>query len=89
MKSPTDLANRMNARRQLLKERSLTEGKAVTGSDGWMRQSFTLPRNEARAKANEMLGRFPKAAYDTQIERWRVLPGDHIEFVIKRLPTAD
>jgi hypothetical protein len=89
MKSPTDLANRMSVRRQSLKERSLTEGKIVTGSDGWARQCFTLPRDEARAKASEMMGRFPKAAYDTQIERWRVLPGDHIEFVIKRLPTAD
>ena len=89
MKSPTDLADRMSTRRQLLKERRLAEGKVVTGTDGWTRQSFTLPRGEARAKASEVMDRFPKAAYDTQIERWRVLPGDHIEFVIKRLPTAD
>ena len=89
MKSPRELADRMSARQQPLRQRRLSEGKAVTDSDGWMRQSFTLPRSEARAKASEVLNRFPKAAYDTQIERWRVLPDDHIEFVIKRLPSAD
>jgi len=25
----------------------------------------------------------------TEIESWRVLPGDRIEFTVRRLPTAD
>jgi hypothetical protein len=57
--------------------------------DGFRRQTFTMPRDAARAKAREMLSRFPKEAYGTTIERWRLLPGDHIEFTVRRLPTAD
>jgi hypothetical protein len=48
-----------------------------------------LPRAAAREKAREMLRRFPKAAYMTEIESWRVLPGDRIEFTVRRLPSAD
>jgi hypothetical protein len=33
--------------------------------------------------------RFPKAAYMTEIESWRELADDEIEFVMRRLPTAD
>ena len=29
------------------------------------------------------------AAYMTEIESWRVLPGDRIEFTMRRLPSAD
>ena len=43
----------------------------------------------AREKAREMFRRFPKAAYMTKIESWRVLPDDRIEFTVRRLPTAD
>jgi transposase len=30
-----------------------------------------------------------KAAYMTEIESWRELPGDRIEFTMRRLPSAD
>ncbi len=53
------------------------------------RETFRLPRTEARAKAREMLTRYPAAAYDTVIESWAVREGDVIEFTIRRLPTAD
>jgi hypothetical protein len=36
-----------------------------------------------------MFRRFPNAAYMTEIESWRELPGDRIEFVMRRLPSAD
>jgi hypothetical protein len=36
-----------------------------------------------------MFTRFPKAAYMTEIESWRVLPDDRIEFTMRRLPSAD
>ena len=39
--------------------------------------------------ARELFERFPKAAYQTEIETWRVLPGDRIEFTVRRLPSAD
>lgn len=58
-------------------------------TDSFRRDTFTLPREEARAKARELLTRYPKAAYMTEIESWRVLPDDQVEFTMRRLPTAD
>ncbi len=55
----------------------------------WRRETFTLPREDAREKAREWFSRFPKAAYMTEVESWRVLEGDTIEFTLRRLPTAD
>ena len=57
--------------------------------DGFRRETFALPREAAREKAREMFRRFPKAAYMTEIESWRVLPDDRIEFTVRRLPSAD
>jgi hypothetical protein len=57
--------------------------------DLFRRETFALPREAAREKAREMFRRFPKAAYMTEIESWRVLPGDRIEFTVRRLPSAD
>ena len=59
--------------------------KALAGRDAFRRETFVLSREAAR----EMFRRFPKAAYMTEIEWWRVLPGDRIEFTVRRLPTAD
>ena len=55
----------------------------------WRRETFTLPRPEARAKAHEWFESFPKAAYMTEIEFWRELADGQIEFTIRRLPSAD
>ncbi len=67
--------------------------KALAGQrrprDSFRRQTFALPRAAAREKAREMFRRFPKAAYMTEIESWRVLPDDRIEFTVRRLPSAD
>jgi len=51
------------------------------------RETFALPRAQARAKAREFLDRYPKAM--TEVESWRELPGDEIEFTMRRLPSAD
>ncbi|HEY5278280.1 MAG TPA: hypothetical protein VIJ67_00870 [Pseudolabrys sp.] len=70
--------------------RRLADGSARRKtSDGFRRETFALPREAARAKARELFARYPKAAYMTEIESWRVLPGDEIEFTMRRLPTAD
>lgn len=58
-------------------------------ADGFLRQTLTLPRSEAREKAREFLSAYPKAAYMSAVESWRELPGDRIEFTLKRLPSAD
>ncbi|HEY8442066.1 MAG TPA: hypothetical protein VIK79_11550 [Xanthobacteraceae bacterium] len=57
--------------------------------DGFHRETFALPREAAREKAREMFRRFPKAAYMTEIESWRVLPDDRIEFTVRRLASSD
>jgi hypothetical protein len=58
-------------------------------TDAFRRETFALPREEARDKAREMFRRFPKPAYMTEIESWRELPDGRIEFTMRRLPTAD
>ena len=58
-------------------------------TNGWRRETFTLERSDARAKAREWFERFPKAAYMTEIEFWRELDDGRIEFTIRRLPSAD
>jgi hypothetical protein len=83
-KQPVDVARRLGARRDRF-PRSAT----ARASDAWFRETFTLPREEARAAARDWFDRFPKAAYMTEIESWRVLADGQIEFTIRRLPTAD
>jgi hypothetical protein len=75
IRRPADIARRLAGRAHPL--------------DAFRRETFALPRAAARAKAREMFRRFPKAAYMTQIESWRELPGDRIEFTMRRLPSAD
>jgi hypothetical protein len=79
-RKPVDLAQRAAARR---------DRRASAVDLTWRRETFRLPRTEARQKAREWFERFPKAAYMTEIESWRELPDDEIEFVMRRLPTAD
>jgi hypothetical protein len=73
--TPRRLAERMRARKQI--------------SDGFVRETFTLPRDVARAKAREILQRYPAGGYSTAVEFWRKLDDGQIEFTMRRLPTAD
>ena len=57
--------------------------------DGFLRETFTLPRDKARTRARDFLNRYPKAAYMSGVESWRELPGGDIEFTMRRLPSAD
>jgi hypothetical protein len=77
-KKPIDVAQRVARRRE---KRS--------ADTAWRRETFRLPRLEARAKAREWFELYPKAAYMTEVESWRELGDDEIEFVMRRLPTAD
>ena len=81
-KKPIDLADRAASRRS-------RRSHAAAAEDAWRRETFCLPRDAARAKAREWFERFPKAAYMTEIESWREVADDRIEFVIRRLPSAD
>ena len=79
-KRPVDVVERVAGRR---------DRRSAVADTAWRRETFRLPRSEARAKAREWFERFPKAAYMTEIESWRELADDEIEFVMRRLPTAD
>jgi hypothetical protein len=72
---PRDLADRMASRRK--------------PDDGFLRETFRLPREAARTRAREFLSRFPKAAYMSGVESWRQLPDGDIEFTMRRLRSAD
>jgi hypothetical protein len=72
---PRDLASRMAGRRK--------------PNDGYLRETFTLPREAARTQARDFLDRYPKAAYMSAVESWRELPGGEIEFTMRRLASAD
>jgi hypothetical protein len=73
--SPRELANRVAGRRK--------------GGDGYLRETFRLPRDKARAKARDFLNRYPKAGYMSAVESWRELEGGDIEFTMRRLSSAD
>ena len=79
-KKPVDVAERAATRR---------DRRGAGANTAWRRETFRLPRLEARAKAREWFERYPKAAYMTEIESWRELADGEIEFVMRRLPTAD
>ncbi len=82
-KTPAEVA-------RTLAERSRRSARAKqTQTGAWRRQTFTLPRTDARAEAQSWFSRFPKAAYMTEVESWRELPDGRIEFTMRRLPTAD
>ena len=53
--------------------------------DPYIREKFTRLRITARKLAVEYFERFPKGRYLTEIESWRHLQSDNIDFTIKRL----
>lgn len=73
-------------KRQIVKNRN---GQAERSKSLFVRETYILTRDEARTKAREWFDSFPKQAYWTEVESWRQLPGDEIEFTMRRLPTAD
>ena len=77
------------ARRAETEAGPLAHEKARLPRDGFLRETFVLPRIDARQKAREWFDRWPKQAYWTEIESWAERPGDVIEFTIRRLPAAD
>ena len=81
--SPRDLASRMAARAS--RRRARDNG----WDDGFLRETFKLPRETARQKAREYLTRYPKAGYMSAVESWRELPSGEIEFTMRRLRSAD
>ena len=80
-----------NSRRSNLTwaERRKKMRTSVAGADGWKRETHSMPREKAREFTRKYLKKYPKAAYWSEVESWRVLPGGDIEFTLRRLPSAD
>jgi hypothetical protein len=72
---PRDLADRMAGR-----------GRP---DDGYVRETYALPREQARQRARAFLNDYPKAAYMSEVESWREVADGRIEFTMRRLRTAD
>jgi hypothetical protein len=79
-RKPSDIARRSA-------ERMASQSRAAL--DAFRRETYALERGAAREKARDLLQRFPKAAYMTEIESWRELPDGRIEFTMRRLHSAD
>jgi len=87
--TPSDLARRIGARRDARNRFRMQERNEFGEGGLFRRETYTLPRDEARAKASEWFDNFPKAAYMTEVEYWRELADGQIEFTMRRLPSAD
>lgn len=83
-RTPQDIARRFAAR-----SAAAGEGAPPVEAGGFARQTYRLPREQARETARDWFTRYPKAAYMTRVESWRVLDDGLIEFTMRRLPTAD
>ena len=58
------------------------------GGDAFRRETFALPREAAREGSRTVSPLSQDGLYDRD-RSWRVLPGDRIEFTVRRLPSAD
>ena len=82
---PKGVAGRLAARRDD-NARAASNGRS---DQMWRRETFRLPRADARETARAVFVRFPKAAYMTEIEWWRECENGEIEFTVRRLHSAD
>ena len=57
--------------------------------EGFIRETFVLPRADARRRAREYYRQWPSEAYWTAVDSWCERPGDEIEFTMRRLESAD
>jgi hypothetical protein len=86
--TPRELALRLKRRSQM-RARGETQRASAEPLGGFLRQTYALPRDQARERARDWFTRYPKAAYMTAVESWRQLEDGRIEFTMRRLPTAD
>jgi len=85
-KRPSGVAERLSERR---KADGAVNDAFKKEAGQWSRETFVMPRIDAREKARALFARFPKAAYMTEIEWWRECDDGQIEFTIRRLRSAD
>jgi hypothetical protein len=77
-KTPRELAERMRDHRAQHRAR-----------DGFVRETFTQLRDDARQTVRELfLDRYPKPAYMSEVQHWREPRSGEIEFTMRRLRRA-
>src|SRR5260370_41006557 len=76
-KTPRELADRM-----------LDQRAQHRAHEGFVRETFTQPRDDARQTVREFLDRYPQPAYMSEVEHWRELSGGEIEITMRRRRTA-
>jgi hypothetical protein len=54
-------------------------------ADPHIREKFTRDLSFARQLAKEYFQRYPKDRYETEVESWRQIQSQNIEFTMKRL----
>ncbi|KPQ12738.1 MAG: putative DNA polymerase I [Saliniramus fredricksonii] len=84
---PEDIARRVADR--FNRQDSSADARRGQARDVFSRETFRLPREQARETARAWFERYPKAAYMTRVESWRVMDDGRIEFTMRRLPSAD
>jgi hypothetical protein len=62
--------------------------RAWPEEDDYVRERFSLPREQASERARGFLHLWPTEAYMSGVETWRQLPNDRIEFTMRRLRSA-
>ncbi len=68
---------------------NLVRSRKQAAQSVFVRQTYRQDREQARATARKWFKDYPKAAYWTQVESWRLLEGNIVEFTMRRLPSAD
>lgn len=69
--------------------RLIEEHRGQVPPQDWIKETFTLPREEARQAVQTYRKQYPKSAYQTEIDHWQELPDNRIEVTMRRLkPTA-
>jgi hypothetical protein len=53
--------------------------------DPYIREKFTLEQTFARRRAKKYFERYPNDRYQTEVESWREIQSQNIEFTMKRL----
>jgi hypothetical protein len=53
--------------------------------DPFIREKFIRESSTARRAVREYFKRYPKEQFQTELETWRYLPSQTIEFMMKRL----
>jgi len=68
---------------------NLARSRKEAAGSVFVRQTYRQDRDQARATARKWFKDYPKAAYWTQVESWRLLDDGVVEFTMRRLPSAD